>query len=267
VHPSSDIGLTRPTPLRAMGRFRREAVAVQPGSGIVYQTEDLDDGAFYRFIPTTPGDLATGGRLQALCIRERPSLDLRNWQDERGERLGPTIRPGARLPVHWIDLEDPEAPRDDLRVRAFNAGGARFARAEGIWRGAGGYYFACTTGGYSRFGQVWKYAPSPLEGAPGEEQQPATLELYLEPNDSALVQNCDNLTVAPWGDLILCEDNDRVNYLVGVTPAGRFYRLARSVIENSEFAGSVFSPDGSTLFVNLQQAGLTLAITGPWPRA
>jgi hypothetical protein len=34
-----------------------------------------------------------------------------------------------------------------------------------------------------------------------------------------------------------------------------------------EFAGAVLSPDGSTLFVNIQSPGLTMAITGPWRRS
>lgn len=266
VRPSAGIALTRPVPLKAMGRFRREAVAVEPHSGIVYQTEDLDDGVFYRFIPRKPGELAAGGRVQALGVRDQKSLDARNWQDERGERLGPTIRPGTRFSVCWIDLDDVEAPADDLRLRAFAAGAARFARTEGIWRGDGVFFFACTTGGYSRLGQIWRYTPSAHEGTPRESEQPGSLELFLEPNDATLVQNCDNLTVAPWGDLILCEDNGLVNYIVGVTPDGRLYKLARNALDKSEFAGSVFGPDGSTLFVNLQ-SGVTAAITGPWGRA
>jgi secreted PhoX family phosphatase len=32
----------------------------------------------------------------------------------------------------------------------------------------------------------------------------------------------------------------------------------------TEFTGVTFSPDGSTLFVNAQGKGLTLAITGPF---
>jgi secreted PhoX family phosphatase len=33
---------------------------------------------------------------------------------------------------------------------------------------------------------------------------------------------------------------------------------------NSELAGACFSPDGSTMFVNIQTPGVTLAVTGPW---
>jgi hypothetical protein len=77
------------------------------------------------------------------------------------------------------------------------------------------------------------------------------------------VKSCDNLTVSPWGDLVVCED-DHHPFVVGITPAGQFYKLAENVGYMSEFAGGVFSPDGSTYFVNIQHPGLTLAITGPW---
>ena len=53
-----------------------------------------------------------------------------------------------------------------------------------------------------------------------------------------------------------------------MTPDGKIYTLGRNVFQgNSEFAGAVFSPDGSTLFVNIQYPGMTLAITGPWRAA
>ena len=70
--------------------------------------------------------------------------------------------------------------------------------------------------------------------------------------------------MAPWGDLILCEDGGNEQFLVGITPEGKFFKLGRNAKSNSEFAGACFSPDGKTLFVNIQHAGLTLAVTGPW---
>ena len=42
------------------------------------------------------------------------------------------------------------------------------------------------------------------------------------------------------------------------------FTLARNAFNGSEFAGACFSPDGSTLFVNLQSPGITVAITGPF---
>src|SRR5690606_17590714 len=69
-----------PLALKAMGRFNHEAVAVDPHSGIVYQTEDRGDGLIYRFIPAHLGSLLIGGKLQALCVRGMKSLDTRNWE-------------------------------------------------------------------------------------------------------------------------------------------------------------------------------------------
>ena len=85
----------------------------------------------------------------------------------------------------------------------------------------------------------------------------------VEPNNNDIVTNCDNLTVANNGHLILCEDRPTPR-IVGISPKGEMYHIAKNVGVQSEFAGSTFSPDGSTLFVNIQVAGLTLAITGPW---
>ena len=251
----------RAEPLKAMGRFKHEAIAVDPRSGVVYETEDLVDGLLYRFLPDVPGELARGGRLQALAVRDMPSLDTRNFG-------GRTIQPGQPLSVYWIDMDDVESPDDDLRYRGFDAGAARFARGEGIFYGerdgVAEVYIACTNGGEAEKGQIWRYRPSPAEGTQGEVAQPATLELFVEPNDGTIIENADNLTVAPWGDLIVCEDGTGDDYLVGITPEGEIYKLAHNVNGNGEFAGACFSPDGSTLFVNMQLDAWTLAITGPW---
>ena len=77
---------------------------------------------------------------------------------------------------------------------------------------------------------------------------------------------CDNLVVAPWGDLLLCEDNGERNYIRGINQAGQIYTFACNRSSRSEFAGAVFSPSGKTLFVNIQENGDTLAITGPWEK-
>ncbi len=250
-----------PVPLRAMGRFNHEAVAVAEETGIVYQTEDRGDGLLYRFLPESPGKLQAGGRLQALKIRDRSGMDTRNWN------LWRTISVGEPVAVEWIDLDDPEPREDNLRYRGYEAGAARFARGEGMWYGNETVYFACTNGGYRRNGQIWKYRPSSAEGTPEESQAPGTLELFIEPDDVDLLKSADNLTLSPWGDLVLCEDRStEVVRLIGVTPEGRCYILANNRLR-TEFAGAVFTPDGSTLLVNIQQKGLTVAITGPWSRA
>lgn len=257
VSATAEPSLAEPRPIRGMGRFNHEAVCVHPASGVVYLTEDRGDGLLYRFVPRTPGDLHAGGRLEALRVKGRPSLDTRNWSGDR-------ISPGEALEVEWMPLEDIEPAADDLRQRGFEAGAARFARGEGAWWGNDAAWFVCTNGGEARKGQVWRYDPSPAEGAPGEPAQPGRLTLFVEPNDGAVVDMPDNICVAPWGDLVLCEDGRGEQFMVGVTPEGRLYKLAKNARNSSEFAGSCFSPDGGTLFVNIQHDGLTLAITGPW---
>lgn len=215
--------------------------------------------------------MADGGRLQALCLRDGGAFDTRNYA-ETGE---PRLSVGDGLPVRWIDLGEVESPEDDLRTRGAEAGAAVFARGEGIWFGDGELYFTCTNGGLARRGQVFRYVPSPAEGAPSEETAPGRLTLYLEPNNALLLDSVDNIVTAPWGDLILCEDKvaqanvvtnyGAYNFLRGVTPAGRIYTLARNRYPGgSELAGACFAPDGETMFLNIQASGLTLAITGPW---
>lgn len=258
VPVTARMDLTDPIPLTEMGRFNHEAIAVDPKSGVVYETEDRDDSLLYRFLPNQVGNLKSGGKLQTLCVTEEKSLDTRNWDDPD------RIDIGHSMPVEWKDIDHVTAPDDDLRVRGFEAGAARFARGEGIWYGNGELYFACTSGGREKIGQIWKYKPSFDEGNPRERDSPGRLELFIEPNDTNLVHNADNLTVAPWGDLIVCEDRQgQVVRLVGVTPAGQCYLFGFNHMQ-TEFAGATFSPDGSTLFVNIQGSGTTIAISGPW---
>lgn len=63
VPASIDTQLASPEPIIGMGRFNHEAVAVDPATGIVYQTEDAHDGLIYRYIPNVKGDLLKGGKL------------------------------------------------------------------------------------------------------------------------------------------------------------------------------------------------------------
>lgn len=279
VPASAKVGLAKPVPLKAMGRFNHEAIAVDPHSGIVYQTEDRHDGAIYRFIPNVPGKLSQGGRLQYLAIADQPSLDTRNWTQRviRAMRKAsfsfpvaipdeaqPRITLGQKMVVQWQDIDQVDTPKDNLRYRAFDAGGARFARTEGMWHGNDAVYFAATSGGHNGKGQIWRYTPSQHEGTADEAQFPATLELFIEPNDESVLQFADNLCVSAFGDVIVCEDGGPVNHVLGITPNAQVYKIARNRMNSNEFAGSCFSPDGSTLFVNIQTPGLTLAITGPW---
>jgi hypothetical protein len=248
--PADATGAVTPEPLRAMGRFNHEAVAIDPDTGIAYLTEDRDDGLLYRFVPNVPGQLARGGQLQALGLTG--TNDSRNWD-------GQTIAPTAAVAVHWIDLDNPEAPDDDLRQRGAALGAAKFARGEGIWFGRRELYFACTNGGAARVGQIFK-----LEiGGAGRADR---LVLHFESAAADQLNFGDNLTIMPNGDLLVCEDgySETVdNHLRIITAAGEAFAFGRVRVQ-TEPAGVCFSPSGRELFVNLYSPAKTLMITGPW---
>ncbi|NEX92094.1 alkaline phosphatase PhoX [Caulobacter sp. 17J65-9] len=264
--PASAKGLVDPRPLTAMGRFKHEAACVDPRTGAVYMTEDESSdlkGLFYRFLPNTPGELHKGGRLQALAFRDAPE-----GGDSRNQDGVTTWNPGDWKDVFWVDLDGVDNPHDDLRMRGHAAGAAWFSRGEGVHFGNGELYFCCTSGG--KHGQIMRYVPSPHEGRPEEKDAPGRIQLFVQPEDPKVFDYGDNLTIAPWGHLIVCEDrySDNLrNHLRGVTPDGKIYTIGRNVFrENAELAGVCFSPDGTTMFVNIYWPGVTLAITGPWDR-
>ena len=252
-------GLVDPLPLREMGRFEHEAAAVHAETGIVYMTEDRHHSLFYRFLPNVPGKLRDGGRLQALAIVGRDSQPTHNWRD------APDIVPDVPVATRWIDLDNVDPVENDLRLRGAAAGAATFARGEGLCAAGKDFVFTCTIGGKARLGQVFSYTPSAYEGTSREKDAPGQLRLICESAEDSLLRNCDNITAAPWGDLIVCEDTAEHCGLVGIRPDGSQYALADNAYSNSELCGVNFSPDGRTLFVNIQYPGTTVAITGPWP--
>jgi secreted PhoX family phosphatase len=266
--PANAKGLVEPLPIKAMGRFRHEATATDPRTGIVYLTEDMADGLFYRYLPNDPNRLLAGGRLQALGLKAR-DLDIRNWKE-------PSWRVGDWQETVWIDIEDPESPGDDLRMQGKAKGAVLLARGEGLFfgQGSGGgeVFITCTSGGPANHCQILRYVPSPQEGKAGEKDQPGRLQLFVEPNHPDILSMADNIAVAPWGHLFVCEDKGLgQNQLKAVTPKGEVYTVGRNAEPagmvkpvNTELAGACFSPDGSTLFLNLYSPGKTLAITGPW---
>lgn len=267
--PASAGSEVEPVPLKAMGRFVHEAVAVDPGSGIIYLTEDFPYEAgnptrpgsgFYRFLPDVPGRLAAGGRLQMLAIRGLPQ-----YLAVRGQRVGQT------LPVTWVPINNPD-PADAERnpssvfLQGFAQGGAIFQRLEGCWYGEGNIYFNSTSGGDAGAGQVWAYRPS--GGDTGQ------LTLIFESPSADVLDSPDNICVSPRGGLVICEDGAGVQYLRGLTPDGKLFDFARTSGTSAETAGACFSPDGRTLFFNIQggttvasaanSVGGTYAVWGPW---
>ncbi len=254
---TSELGKQKPVAIRAMGRFNHEATATDPISGFVYQTEDEHESLIYRYDPVDTDDLTKGGKLMALAIEGLAGMDTRNWPDS-----GNSITEGQEFQTSWVEMDDVDNANDDLRFRGREKGAAIFARGEGMWFGNGSIYFTCTNGGPNELGQIWQYTPNHSD--PQNPDATGILKLMSEPRDSNLIQMVDNITVAPWGDLIVCEDGPGPNFLRGIKPNGDVYTLGRNDYNSGELAGSCFSPDGTTLFFNLQTAEMTLAVTGPW---
>ncbi|MGH7468067.1 MAG: alkaline phosphatase PhoX [Longimicrobiales bacterium] len=269
-----------PIPLRALGRFEHEAVAVDPRTSIVYLTEDMDiptmaqpglsaeerpGAGFYRFIPNRPQQLAAGGRLQMLAIRDRPRYVANRDQT-----------PGTVLPVRWVNIEDPDpahAEQDSsaLFKEGWSKGAARFQRLEGCWWGDSSVFFNSTTGGNARAGQIWQYRPTQTDG--GE------LRLVFESPARNVLDGPDNLCISPRGGLVVCEDGGAEQFIHGLIPSGELFHLVRAPVQDgkprpTEFAGACFSPDGHVLFFNQQGVtrsynlthGATYALWGPWDK-
>jgi hypothetical protein len=234
--------LTASVPLIAMGRFRHEAIAADPKTGIIYQTEDREDSCIYRFIPKIKGDLANGGTLEALVIKEMPKAVT--------ELNFPQNEPKA---VEWVALEDVDPEEDTLRLEAQSKGAAIFKRGEGMCYADGYIYWTCTSGGKAGKGQIFRYALAA-----------ETIELFIESPDASVLDYPDNLIMSPFGDLMVCEDGVGEQFVVGINPQGEHYHFARNALNEKEFAGICFSPDGQTMFVNIYEPGMTLAIWGNW---
>ncbi|MFD5321985.1 alkaline phosphatase PhoX [Streptomyces sp. NPDC127098] len=266
-----------PRPIKALGRFEHEAVVVDPRRGDLYLTEDADEpnGLFYRWVP--PRGFRHGrGRLGTLAD-DAGTLQAFKCFDSQGrfvDDLSRTTRTGTVYGVDWVDVPDRDARDASIREQ-FGAGEITRARKlEGMWWGDDGAYFVSSyareeSPGTPHDGQVWFYDP---------RRRTVTLKVLLgvnpDPSREGHLDGPDNITVSPYGGLIIAEDGDGLQHLFGATDDGRTWALARNEVnigtaeepEFSEFTGVTFSPDGGTLYAHIQEPGIMLAITGPWHR-
>jgi len=256
-------GPSNAQPIKAMGCFVHEAIAVDPRTGIVYETQDRTQAGLYRFIPKTRGHLAEGGRLQMLAVDGRRAFDT-----TRGQRAG------ATYDIHWVDIHEPDRPHVSPTAgyglgvlrQGLDAGGTIFSRLEGATFGGGRLYVTATDGGDEKMGQVWEIDP-----------RRDRLRLVFESPGAPVLNMPDNLTLSPRGGLVLCEDGTATPCVHGLTRDGRIFRFARNNVKidtprngltgdfsQREFAGATYSPDGKWLFFNAQTPGITFAVTGSW---
>lgn len=233
--------LSPPRRIAAYGRFRHEAVALDPQTYRAYLTEDDPMGCLYRFTPSHRAR-PFEGKLEALRVVGQPQFDTASRMD-----------PSKPCLVDWVPIDDPDAKLAPLNQQARGQGAAPFARAEGAWMDGDGVVFTATTGGKEGRGQIFRLALGP-----------DALSLVAEAQGESMFNGPDNITVAPWGDFLVAEDGPGPQHVHGVRRDGSVYPILRNDLSSSELAGVCFSPDGKVLFVNVQVDGLTVAVRGPW---
>ncbi|MFG2544531.1 alkaline phosphatase PhoX [Streptomyces sp. NPDC048594] len=277
VDPEGRRANRNPRPVKAFGRYAHEAVVIDPKRGHAYLTEDASgpNGLLYRWTP--PEHFRHGrGRLRGLAD-DAGVLQAFKCFDSGGkfvDDLSRATRTGTVYGVDWVDVPDRDARTTSVR-KQFAAGEVTRARKlEGMWWADGGTYVVSSyardeSPGRPHDGQVWFYDP---------KRRTLTLKVLLgvntDPSADGAFDGPDNITVSPYGGLVIAEDGDGVQHLFGATDGGRTYPIARNELnlgteddpEYSEFTGVTFSPDGRTLYANIQTPGIMLAITGPWKR-
>jgi hypothetical protein len=231
---------TDPTGVRAavsrpmMGRFKHEAAACDPDRQVVYLTEDETDGCFYRFRPTTWGDL-TAGVLEVLCAPASATSGPVTWQVVPDRDGSPTA-----------------TRRQVSAAKHFNGG-------EGCHYAAGVCYF--TTKGDNR---VWSYDAV-------NQRIDLAYDDSLVTGGAAPLTGVDNITGARSGDLYVAEDGGNMEINL-ITPAGVVTPFLRIVGQgSSEITGPAFSPDGTRLYFSSQRGtsgqssgGITYEVRGPF---
>ena len=280
-------GTSIPKPIKAFGRYAHEALAIDDDLQHVYLSEDASgpNGLFYRWSAPAGVRLrkgianqlgATDGTLAAMAIIMDDGSVLPDVAYLTSAQLG---RP---FPVQWVEV--PERDGQTMSVRkqfqwTDNPGGLPVTRGkkfEGVWGTDAGVYvvnsFAFNSAdlpadAVKHDGMVWfySYADETITLVTYFPHQESAVDNDPAPKYSDLTfDGPDNVTVTPWGSLVLAEDGVGASHVLSSVPGGPSYAIARNQLNDSEFTGPTFTEDGRTLFVNIQTPGLTLAITGPW---
>ncbi|MBX9395273.1 PhoX family protein [Streptomyces sp. TRM72054] len=217
----------------AMGRFKHEAAAADPVRKVIYLTEDESNGRFYRFAPTTWGDLSSG-TLQVMVAGSATSGSFT-----------------------WKNVPDPDGSPTTTRTQV--SGSKSFNGGEGCYYADDTVWF--TTKGDNRVWQL-NLTSSTYELAYDDS---------LVTSGTAPLTGVDNITGSSSGDLFVAEDGGNMEICV-ITPddvIAPFLRIDGQ--SGSEITGPAFSPDGRRLYFSSQRGtsgsssgGITYEVTGPF---
>ena len=273
-------GTSLPRPIKAFGRYAHEALAVDRTRTQVYLSEDASapNGLFYRW--TAPAGVrlqagiadqlgATDGTLAAMAILMDDGSVLTDVAYITSAQLG---RP---FPVRWVDVPERDGQTTSVRKQFADGQVTRGKKFEGVWGTDEGVYVVNSYAFNSadlpadaakHDGMVWfySYADETITLVTYFPHQQTAADGTKAKFDDLTFDGPDNVTVTPWGTLVLAEDGAGASHVLSSVPGGPSYAIARNQLNDSEFTGPTFSDDGRTLFVNIQTPGITLAITGPW---
>lgn len=265
-----------PQPIKALGRFEHEAATLDPRRGDIYLTEDASNptGLIYRWTPPK-GYRAGRGALRRLGPTDGVLAALKAV-DGAGAHvpdLSLATQVGTTYKIAWVPVPDRDGRTRSTRTQLGNGDVTRSRKLEGAWWAGDGAYIVSS---YSREdsnpgvskvhdGQVWFYDP---------RRSTLTLKLLFGKNPDPAVDGAfdgpDNISVSPYGGVIIAEDGEGIQHLVGANERGATFPVARNdftdASKNVEFTGPVYSPDRQILFANIQEPGYMFAITGPWRR-
>lgn len=277
VDPYVQVANRNPKPIKALGRFAHEAAVVDPNEGVLYLSEDASEpnGLLYRWTPPSAALPLGRGSLRRLGDQDGVLEAMRAFTG--AGRFVPDLslatRPGTTFDLEWVTVEERDAVTTSTRKQfdyddVSGTPGGRITRSrkfEGQWWGDGGAYVVAS---FARFedgsarqhdGQVWFLDPL---------RQTLELKLifaYTPRDQDSDPDGPDNITVSPFGGVILAEDGEGKQHLVGASSSGKTFFFARNEIEgDSEFTGPNFAPDRRTLYANVQSPGHVFAIRGPF---
>lgn len=274
-----------PEPIKAWGRAVWEGAAIDPDLTKAYITEDTGRGLFYRWTAPEGTKIGPGiarqfgendGVLQGAQI-VREGQPLVHYGQLTAEDLG------KAYPVKWIDGgEDRQAQTKNLRDQF--PGATQHPKIEGCWPDAKGLWIAVS---YTNASQVASYKASHGIDMLGDSgmivyydfvDETLTLKEYyptgntlgaVVPGDATeeikQFHGPDNITVAPWGGVVISEDGDNPCSLIAFTDRKGSQEIARDLADRGEWAGPVFNKSGNVLFASVQ-SDCTYAITGPLAR-
>ncbi|MFY1634609.1 alkaline phosphatase PhoX [Solwaraspora sp. WMMB335] len=275
-------GHADPRPIRCLGRYAHEALAIDADRTKIYLSEDADgpNGLFYRWtaprrVKLGPGVLTRlapdAGVLAAMQIIMDDGSVLPDVAYLTSAQLG---RP---FPVRWIEVPERDAQTTTVREQFADDEVTRGRKFEGVWGTDQGVYVVNS--------YAWEDGDLPADAAPHDgmvwfyDYRAETIQLVTYfPHQTTSEEGTpakysdltfdgpDNVTVTPWGSLVLAEDGSGASHVLSAIPGGPTYAIARNQLNDSEFCGPTFTDDGKILFVNMQDPGLTLAITGPWEK-